>query len=289
MGSSDFSAILLKSALSRRLENMSTAIRLSQASSPWGRALWRVDRTEFIAFCKAAAADTPSQSKREWNGFLALAFADADKSKTGKLTVAEFDELCENVASLPRRFGLAPSWEQEYGGSMEKRLASRKKMFDAIDTLHGPARGWIGPAMFINWATSHVAGKVAGNIEARSATGKMVDLYHIADYDKDDFLKAMKIAMADKTSPEYARFYEFLLTIFVEEDHDCRGVVSFEAFECLVARAAMVPRNFGLAPKETSTEKLKELYDSMEDTRMGGVTFRKFLQWSVEHLSKKIA
>merc|ERR1711953_1389525 len=53
--------------------------------------------------------------------------ADADKSKTGKLTVAEFDELCENVASLPRRFGLAPSWEQEYGGSMEKRLASRKK------------------------------------------------------------------------------------------------------------------------------------------------------------------
>merc|ERR1712007_63618 len=61
------------------------------------------------------------------NGFLALAFADADKSKTGKLTVAEFDELCENVASLPRRFGLAPSWEQEYGGSMEKRLASRKK------------------------------------------------------------------------------------------------------------------------------------------------------------------
>merc|ERR1711862_1080329 len=122
----------------------------------------------------------------------------------------------------------------------------------------------------------------------RSATGKMVDLYHIADYDKEDFLKAMKVAMADKKSPEYTRFYEFLLTVFVEEDHECQGVVSFEAFERLVARAAMVPRTFGLAPKEASTEKLKELYDMMEDKRMGGVTFRKFLQWSVEHLSKKI-
>jgi len=262
---------------------------MGQAASPWGTALWRVDRTEFVAFCKAAAADTPSQSKREWNGFLTLAFADADKSKTGKLTVAEFDELCENVAALPRRFGLAPSWEQEYGGSIENRLAARKKMFDAIDAMNGTARGWIGPAMFINWATKHVAGKVAGNVEARSATGKMVDLYHIADYDKDDFLKAMKIAMADRKSPEYTRLYEFLLTVFVEEDHECRGVVSFEGFERLVARAAKVPRTFGLAPSESSKEELRKLYDSMEDTRMGGVTFRKFLQWSVEHLWTKVA
>merc|ERR1711862_595562 len=88
----------------------------------------------------------------------------------------------------------------------------------------------------------------------RSATGKMVDLYHIADYDKEDFLKAMKVAMADKKSPEYTRFYEFLLTVFVEEDHECRGVVSFEAFERLVARAAMVPRTFGLAPKNIHGE-----------------------------------
>jgi len=276
------------------MSRFSTVIRpsrmhLAQAASPWGKALWRVDRTEFVNFCRAAAADTPSASKREWNGFLSLAFADADKSKTGKLTVTEFDELCESVAALPRRFGLAPSWEKEYGGSMEKRLAARKKMFDAIDTRNGPARGWIGPAMFIRWATDHVAGKVAGKVEARSATGKMVDLYHIADYDKADFLKAMKIAAADPNSPEYTRLYEFLLTVFVEEDHDCRGVVCFEGFERLVARAAMVPRTFGLAPKETSKRKLKELYDSMEDTRMGGVTFRKFLQWSVDHLAKKVA
>lgn len=272
----------------------STALRtsrvnLAKAASPWGSATWRVDRTEFLAFCKAASAATPSQAKREWNGFLSLAFADADKSKTGKLTPAEFDECCEAVAALPRRFGLAPSWEQEYGGSMEKRLASRGKMFDQIDSMHGPARGWIGPAQFIHWATNHVAHKVEGNVEAGSATGKMVDLYHIENYDSEDFLAAMRVAVANPKSPEHARLYEFLLTVFVEEDLECRGVVCFDGFERLVERAAMVPRTFGLAPKETSKERLEELYASMEDPRLKGVTFRKFLQWSSEHLAKKVA
>merc|ERR1712099_150718 len=164
------------------------------------------------------------------------------------------DALCENVACLPRRFGLAPTWEEEYGGSIEKRIAGRQAMFDKIDAMNGSPRGWIGLAQFTHWATAHVAAKTAGNVEARSATGKMVDLYHIADYDKDDFLKAMKIAMADRKSPEYTRLYEFLLTVFVEEDHECRGVVSLEGFERLVARAAKVPRTFGLAPSESSKE-----------------------------------
>lgn len=276
------------------MSRFSTIIRTSrvnfaQAPSPWGAASWRVDRTEFLTFCRAAAADTPSQAKREWNGFLNLAFADVDKSKTGMISPAEFDELCEKVASLPRRFGLAPSWEQEYGGSIEKRMAARREMFNKIDAMNGPARGWIGPAQFVRWATDHVAGKVAGNVEARSSTGKMVDYYHIEDYDKEDFLRALRVAVTDKKSPEHARLYEFLLTVFVEEDHECRGVVCFDGFERLVDRAAKVPRTFGLAPKETSKESLKELYDSMEDKRLKGVTFRKFLQWSNEHLLRKIA
>merc|ERR1712107_301263 len=77
--------------------------------------IWRVDRTASVSFCKAAAAAEPSQAKREWNGFLSLAFADVDSAKTGMINPDQFDELCEQVARLPRRFGLAPSW----GTSME--------------------------------------------------------------------------------------------------------------------------------------------------------------------------
>jgi len=259
------------------------------AASPWGSEVWRVDRTAFLSFCKAAAAAEPSKAKREWNGFLSLAFADVDASKTGMINPDQFDELCEQVARLPRRFGLAPSWEDEYGGSREKRTAARKAMFDAIDSMHGPARGWIGPAQFIQWATEHVAKKTSGNVEAASASGKMVDYYNVENYDKDAFLRAIKTAISDKKSPEFTRLYEFLLTIFVEEDHACRGVVNRDGFERLVNRAAFVPRQFGLAPPTASAERIEELYKGMEDSRLSGITFRKFLDWSVKHLQTKVA
>jgi len=242
-----------------------------------------------VSFCKAAAAAEPSQAKREWNGFLSLAFADVDAAKTGMITPDQFDELCEQVARLPRRFGLAPSWEEEYGGSRDKRTAARKAMFDAIDTMHGPARGWIGPAQFIHWATEHVAKKTSGNVEAKSASGKMVDFYHVEDYDKDAFLKAIKTAISDRKSPEFTRLYEFLLTVFVEEDLACQGVVNRDGFERLVNRAAFVPRQFGLAPPAASAERIEELYKGMEDSRLKGITFRKFLDWSVKHLETKVA
>jgi len=260
----------------------------SKVASPWGSELWRNDRTAFVAFCKAASAPEPSQAKREWNGFLTLAFGDVDESKTGKINAAQFDELCENVARLPRRFGLAPSWIDEYG-TIEKRTAGRKVMFDQIDSMHGSARGWIGAAQFTHWATSHVAGKTASNVEARSASGKMVDFYHIENYSKEDFLKAISTAINDQKSPEFKRLYEFLLTVFVEEDEECRGVVCREGFDRLVNRAALVPRQFGLAPAVSSPEKIDKIYASMEDERLGGVTFRKFLQWTVKHLEGKVA
>jgi len=256
--------------------------RLASTASPWGTATWRHDKTAFLKFCQAASLNTPGPAKREWNGFLALSFADVDADKDGKINAAQFDVLCENVAKLPRRFGLAPSWEIEYDGDMAKRKAARQKMFDAIDGMNGPARGWIGCAQFIHWATSHVASKAAGV----KSTG--VDFYHVSDYSKQDFLKAIDNAVHDRQSADHQNFYEFLLTIFVEEDHQCKGVVCKEGFARLVDRAAYVPRHFGLAPQSADAARVAELYASMEDSRLGGVTFRKFLQWTTEHTKAKI-
>merc|ERR1712048_956553 len=106
----------------------------------------------------------------------------------------EFDVLCESVAKLPRRFGLAPTWEVEYDGDMAKRTAAREKMFHAIDGMHGPARGWIGCAQFIHWATSHVSGKVA------EVTKTAVDFNHVDNYSEKDFLQAVDKAVHDPKS-----------------------------------------------------------------------------------------
>jgi len=256
--------------------------RLASTASPWGSAAWRYDKTAFLKFCQGAALDTPGPAKREWNGFLALQFADVDADKDGKITAAEFDVLCESVAKLPRRFGLAPTWEVEYGGDVAKRTAARQKMFDSIDGMHGPARGWIGCAQFIHWATAHVSGKVADV----KTTG--VDFNHVDNYSKKDFLKAVDKAVHDPKSAEHQNFYEFLLTIFVEEDHYCKGVVNKEGFARLVNRAAYVPRHFGLAPPSADASRIAELYEQMEDARLGGVTFRKFLEWTTIHTKAKI-
>jgi hypothetical protein len=211
------------------------------AASPWGAEAWRHDKTAFAQWCTDASKNPNSKAKRELYGFLTMAFGDVDVDKDGKINAQEFDFLCEKVASMPRRFGLAPSWQAEYGGSVEKRTAARKAMFDAIDAKAGTSRGWIGCAQFVDWAFTHVAGK-AGTIGATE-----VDLYHVQNYSEGDLLKTLEVACSDKNSREYAGLYEFLLTLFVEVDEGCKGEISFNEFNGLIERAALVPRTFGLA------------------------------------------
>merc|ERR1712124_146350 len=118
---------------------------------------------------------------------MGMAFGDVDVDKDGKINAQEFDYLCEKVAAMPRRFGFAPTWEAEYGGSIEKRTAARKAMFDAVDSKQGAVRGWIGAAQFTDWATTHIAGKIA-----EIDTASEVDFYHVANYSEADFLKALR-------------------------------------------------------------------------------------------------
>merc|ERR1712048_1041795 len=146
----------------------------------------------------------------------------------------------------------------EYGGSVEKRTAARKAMFDAIDAKAGTSRGWIGCAQFVDWAFTHVAGK-AGTIGATEG----------------DLLKTLEVACSDKNSREYAGLYEFLLTLFVEVDEGCKGEISFNEFNGLIERAALVPRTFGLAPPDGTAEERKAIFASMDDTKTGLITFRK--------------
>merc|ERR1712159_78453 len=98
-----------------------------------------------------------------------------------------------------------------------------------------------------------------------------VDFNHVTDYSKQDFLKAIDNALHDPKSADHQNFYEFLLTIFVEEDHQCKGVVNKEGFALLVDRAAYVPPISAL-PHHPPMPRVAELYAAMEDDRLGGVT-----------------
>jgi len=271
--------------LARRAQTVTPVARRSfaAAANPWGDEAWRHDKTAFLAFAKAAAEKPESAEKRQLYGFLANSFGDADGNKDGFITAQEFDHLCENVASLPRRFGLAPTWEKEYGGDLAKRVAARKALFDAIDSKKGKARGVMGMQMFVQWAYEHVIKKVA------AVKHNPVDFYHIDQFTEKDFLSYLELAITDKSSDAHAALYEYVLTLFVEADVSSTGAITFDQFDRLISQAAGAPRFFGLAPEGSSEAARKAIFESMDDNKEGYVTFRKVLRWLHEHTAEKIA
>ena len=73
------------------------------------------------------------------DGMLAMRFGDTDVDEHGKINAAEFDGSCKDRASLPRRFGLAPSWEKEYGNgtSPEELVEFTAEEKDLLQSISG--------------------------------------------------------------------------------------------------------------------------------------------------------
>lgn len=252
------------------------------AAAPWGTDHWRHDKQEFIQWARTAARDVKSRERREFYAFCSISFGDVDTDKDGFINYRQFDRLLESVAALPRRFGLAPQSTLNY----DDRLMQHKALFDRLDTAGGPARGKIAMDQFVEWAYEHMLEKVA------SVPEKDVALLHVENYTEKEYLDFIEIAVNDKTSYNRSSFYNFMLNLFVEADESCSGRVNRAQFDVLLNRAAHVPRHFGLAPAEVDKATRDKMFDSMElrrgDQRTGYVTFRKFYEWSIDHIAEKI-
>jgi len=254
----------------------------SFAASPWGTDHWRHDKQEFITWVRRAVKEDTSRERREFYGFCALSFGDVDTDKDGFINVRQFDRLLETVAATPRRFGLAPQSTLNY----EDRLAQHKALFDRLDTAGGPARGVIAMDQFVDWATDHLLERLEHIPEGD------VSLLHPENYTQQQYLDFIEVAVNDKTSYHRSSFYNFMLNIFVESDESCSGRVNRAQFEALLTRAAMVPRHFGLAPPEVDKATRDKMFKDIElrrgDQRTGFVTFRKFYEWSIDHIAELI-
>lgn len=257
-------------------------VRAFSDHPPWGEDLWRKDKNSFKLWCTQAMVPG-TQAERELYGFLAVAFGDVDADKDGLIGIDEFDLLCEKVAALPRRFGMAPSWEKEYQGDIEARKEARKAMFVALDIRNGPARNKLGLKQFVRWARAHILRKVP-TLDLKSK----VDFAHIADYDEATFLDYLEYAVHNPNSGAHATLYEFLLTMYVESDVNCGATIDRGEFDRLVERAVAVPRTFGLAPMHTTEEMRTAVFNSMDDNGSGFITFRKFIAWTLAHTKEKI-
>lgn len=255
-------------------------IRACSTQSPWGTDHWRHDKKAFVAWCNDAMNETGS-ARREFYGFCALAFGDVDVNKDGFINIEQFDRLLEKIAAIPRRYGLAPQSMED----REERLRRHKTIFDELDTKDGPARGVLGLDQVMQWTFEHVAGKITA-IPAGD-----VALYHPEDYTEEKYLAFIERAFVPG-SYEHSSFYNFILNCFVESDTHCQGRVNYDQFSQLLSRAAVVPRQFGLAPDTIDEATRRAMFEKMELKRdgvgQGFVTARKFWEWTLEHTKMKI-
>lgn len=204
-------------------------------------------------------------------GFLSIAFGDVDTDKDGKITAPQFDRLCEKVAALPRRFGMAPSWQVEYT-TKEDRIKARESMFAAST---GGAE-FMSMDQWVAFANGHVNGKIA------SIDYKKCDFNHLDKTSKDSFLEYITLAVEDHSSGAYASLYEFCLCLFVEADESCRGKIAFGEFDTLATKAAAVPRFYGLAPEGNCQDTRQAIFNNISGHE-GHITFDAFLAWVIKH------
>merc|ERR1712107_600824 len=251
------------------------------AASPWGTDHWRHSKAAFKDWTKAAVAPGVSREKREFFGFCALAFGDVDVDKDGFINLEQFDRLLESVAAVPRRYGLAPVSTQS---TLERQMA-HKKLFDQLDTKAGPARGVLGLDQFVEWAFDHVISKI-GKVPAND-----VGLYQVQDYTEQGYIGFVERAVNNPGSYEHASFYTFILNCFVEADEQCEGRITYDQFDKLLSRAAVVPRHFGLPRQSPALRPARRCLMNSSlcvVTKTGYVTARTFWEWTVVHVKGMI-
>jgi len=254
--------------------------------APWGGGCpWSSDKTEFKKWCKAAVDNPRGKERKELYGYLAECFLDADGDRDGKVGVDEFDFLIEKAAALPRRFGLAPTWQEEYG-DVARRAAARKQMFAKMDTTRS---GMIGLEDWVKYAMDHIAGKVRTMKDT-------LDFQHLESRSPDDFVTYCEVALSNPNSEEYKSLYEHLFKTFVESDLEENGAIRRQQFDDLIENAAKAPRVLGLAPSAAAAypseahkvQARDQEFRAMDASGTGLVTFSSFLGWCLNHIAGKV-
>jgi len=104
------------------------------------------DKERFKEWVIKACRSRRSAEYKELYDVLLNVFVQADKDMDGRVNPAEFDQMIEIAADIPRKFGYAPPASQTYKTN-EDRIKARNKMFRDMDTDNN------GTITFEEWLT----------------------------------------------------------------------------------------------------------------------------------------
>merc|ERR1711994_467851 len=203
---------------------------------------------------------------------------------SGKVGIEHFDELIEQAAELPRKYGYAPKTENLYSNE-ELRKAARMNQFKIMDL---DSDGGISLNEWIRFAVKRILTKVI-QLPKDYLSGSADDV------SKEEFLAFIKNAV-NTGSAEYKELYCFLLRTFQAGDKEGYGEVGPAEFDEMIECAAAAPRRFGLAP--TTAELFKSDADRiakrtahlyiMDTHCTGKITFDEWLKFAMEHIRGKV-
>eukprot|EP00494_Astrolonche_serrata_P006809 UN06834 len=254
------------------------------ASMGEGSDMDKMNKEEFLSFCRKALADQRGSEFKTFYKSLFGHFMGADHNLDGYIDFDQFEDLVEASAANVRRLGLAPPTSKMYKTD-EDRMAARRKMFDRMDAR---GTGRITFDEYVKYTLSHMKGKLGVSTVRSYADGE--------DIHKDEFVSRLKRAFEDPTGYCMKDLYKKLFGHFEAADHDRDGKVDFDQFEALIEASAKQVRRLGLAPPtekmyktpEERIAKRKKMFAAMDTDGNGTITFNEYLQFTLTHIKGKI-
>jgi len=128
--------------------------------------------------------------------------------------------------------------------------------------------------------------------EAQRLTKRIEDID-----DKQDFVNFLKMACANRQTPEFNELYRFLLSVFQRCDRDFDGLVRAEDFDIMVEMAGAIPRKFAFAPSSLESfasddERMryrKNAFAKINASGTGAISFDEWLNYSYQHICEMTA
>jgi len=194
---------------------------------------------DFVNFVKAAATNPKGLEGNEMNKYLVKCFVDNDSDYDGLVSYKGMNNMIHDAALAPRRYGFAPHTREMYG-SLEEFETERQSLFKTL--CAGGERISLGA--WLEWSTSHLAGKAAGLVSHSSSRWERSESDFLSFY-AGVAKESSSICKRSSSSTQYKEFYMLSMQQFCDADTGNSGSLNEVQFNNLVETAAKIPARFG--------------------------------------------
>jgi len=197
-------------------------------------------KNKFVSFINNAVSNPNSPEGVQLHQFLVKCFVDNDSDYDGLVSYKGFNNMVQQAALAPRRFGFAPHTREMYS-SVEEYETERTAVFNRLDS---DGQGRITLESWLLWAKEHIAIKDDNLQEHEFSRWKR---------SKADFISFFKGVVKDSSthctksssSTQYKEFYILNNRIFVNCDTNRNGLLDEASFERLIGMNESISKRFG--------------------------------------------